>query len=294
MLRCGMEPQRYSIVVPCFNEEPGIASTIATLRTSVGAEPEVIVVDDGSTDRTAALLTELAAKDARLRVVRHERNRGYGASLKTGIARARAELIVIVDADGTYPLDRIPELVDACRDADMVVGARTGADVTYPLHRRVPKAFLSAHAEWLVGQRIPDMNSGLRVFRKDSVRRFIRVLPDGFSFTTTITMAMMRSHLDVRFVPISYKERLGRSKIRPIRDTLNFVQLIVRTGMIFAPLRVLGPIVVLLFAAFCVSLGYDVIVLENLTDKTVMLLLFALNTAMFALLADMIDRRSGS
>ena len=136
------------------------------------------------------------------------------------------------------------------------------------------------------------MNSGLRVFRKSIAERFFKILPDGFSLTTTLTVAMMRNRYAVVFEPIAFSDRVGRSKIRPLRDTLGFIQLIVRTGMYFAPLRVLLPLVAVLSIAFAVSLGYDIVVLKNLTDKTIILLLFAMNTALFGLLADMIDKRS--
>lgn len=282
----------FTLVVPCFNEEAGIRNTIAQLRAALSSagKHEILVVDDGSTDRTPAILAELQAEGA-LRVVRHGENRGYGAALKTGLRHCRTDIVAIIDADGTYPADRLPELVAACAEADMAVGARTMPGAAHPIERRLPKAVLRRWATWLVGRNIPDMNSGLRAFRKDEVIRFLRVLPDGFSFTTTITIAMMRSGLDVRFVPVPYAARLGSSKIRPIADFFNFVQLICRTGMYFAPLRALAPVIVALLCAFAVSLGYDVFVLDDLTEKTVILLLFALNTALFALLADMLDKR---
>jgi len=283
-------------VVPCFNEAEAIQRTVEELESALagGACFEVIVVDDGSTDATGKILEELESggDHPHLRVLRHPRNRGYGASVKTGIRRARGEIVVITDADGTYPHDRVAELVELVAEADMAVGARVGEGVSYSWLRRIPKVFLQAYTSWLVGERIPDMNSGLRAFRRTVAERFFKVLPDGFSLTTTITVAMMRGGFDVRFVPISYSPRVGRSKIRPIRDTLRFIQLIVRTGMYFAPLRVLLPIFALLFGGFLVSAGYDVLVLEDLTDKTILLLLFAMNTALFALLADMIDKRS--
>ncbi len=284
----------FTVILPCFNEEGAIEQTISSLRESLAeaADYELIVVNDGSTDGSAEILRTLEQSVKALRVVHHDRNRGYGAALKTGIRRARADLIVITDADGTYPNERIPELVDLAGEADMVVGARTADDVEYPLIRKIPKLFLKSYASWLVGQNIPDMNSGLRVFRKAVVERFLKILPDGFSFTTTITMAMMTNRYNVVFVPISYSARIGKSKIQPIRDTLRFIQLILRTGMYFAPLRVFGPVILLLLAAFCASMVYDVFVLENLTDKTVLLLLFTMNTGMFALLADMLDKRS--
>lgn len=202
------------------------------------------------------------------------------------------ELIVITDADGTYPNERIPELVELAKTADMVVGARTAKNVKYSPIRKIPKLFLSAYASWLAGQKIPDLNSGLRVMRRSVVERFFNILPDSFSFTTTITLAMLTNYRRVLFIPIGYSPRVGNSKIRPIRDTLLFFQLILRTGMYFAPLRVFFPLGVLLSCAFLVSLMYDVFVLQNLTEKTLLLLLFGMNTAMFALLADMIDKRS--
>jgi glycosyltransferase involved in cell wall biosynthesis len=285
----------FSVVVPCFNEVASIRSTIEALAgITVARGAEIIVVDDGSTDGSDQVLDELESSGgvADLRVVRQTSNSGYGAAVKTGVRRARAELVVIIDADGTYPCDRIPDLVDAAAGADMVIGARTEGTRGQSLSRRFAKSILRAHCSWLVGERIPDMNSGLRVFRKSVAERFFKILPDGFSLTTTLTVAMMRNRYTVVFEPIAFAERVGRSKIRPLRDTLGFIQLIVRTGMYFAPLRVLLPLVVVLSIAFAISLGYDIVVLENLTDKTIILLLFAMNTALFGLLADMIDKRS--
>lgn len=289
-----MPQSKFTVVIPCYNEEAGIRKTIESIRECLGSttDYELLVVNDGSTDKSRLILDELLKTDFRLRVVHHEFNQGYGAALKKGIRRANTELIVITDADGTYPSERIPELVNLAHEADMIVGARTADEVAYSLIRKIPKVFLRAYASWLVGVRIPDINSGMRVFRKSVAERYMKLLPDTFSFTTTITMAMMRNRYDVRFVPISYTHRLGESKIRPIRDTLHFVQLILRTGMYFGPLRVLTPLIALMTLGFLISLGYDIFILSNLTDKTILLLLFSLNTAIFALLADMIDKRS--
>ena len=285
---------RATLVMPCFNEEDGIGKTLDQLRAQlVALEPyELIVVDDGSTDGTAAAIQEALERHPDVRVITHKRNRGYGAALKTGIRQAESELIIITDADGTYPNERIPELVAAAEDADMVVGSRTAHDVTYPLIRKIPKVFLKAYASWIARQDIPDLNSGLRVFRRDVVNRFLNILPDGFSFTTTITLAMLTNHYMVRYVPIGYSPRIGRSKIKPIRDTLRFFQLILRTGMYFAPLRVYGPVLLAIFAGFLASLGHDIFVRNDLTEKTLLLMILFLNSAMFALLADMIDKRS--
>lgn len=283
-----------SLVVPCFNEAQSVERTVEELKriaSGIGAPHELLFIDDGSSDGTGEILDRLAEAEPGLRVVHHETNRGYGATLKTGIRETRHELIAITDADGTYPNDRLGDLLELAQDADMVVGARTGQNVTYSTLRSIPKALLVNWASWLVGQRIPDMNSGLRVFRRSAAERYLGILPDGFSFTTTITISMMRGPYRVVFEPIDYAKRTGSSKIKPVRDTLRFVQLITRTGMCFAPLRLLAPLVGLLLLAAMASLVYDVVALANLTDKTVLLLLFAMNTAMFALLADMIHRR---
>ena len=289
-----MSEPRFSVVIPCYNEEGAIAATIDGLRENLAdAGPhEIIVVDDGSTDGSRDILAALVAGHQDLRVVSHDRNRGYGAALKTGIRRAISDVIVITDADGTYPNARIPELVNIAQEADMVVGSRTGEKVTYSRIRRIPILFLGWYSSWIANQHIPDINSGLRVFRKSIAEKFLNILPDGFSFTMTITLAMLTNYYDVRFVDIDYSPRVGKSKIRPIRDTLQFVQLIVRTGTYFAPLRVFFPLIAMLSLAFLASLAYDVFVARNLTDKTVILLMFSINTTMFGLLADMIDKRT--
>lgn len=292
-----VEPDRpqvvpaFSVILPAYNEEAAIESTLDQLLdqfSSFNCQYEIIVVNDGSTDRTA----EVLASRGDVRVLKHRRNRGYGAALKTGIRQAKHDLIVITDSDGTYPNDRIPDLLALAGDFDMVVGSRNGAEVKYPFIRKIPKWFLKRFAEWMTSQEIPDLNSGLRVFRKDVVERFLKILPDGFSFTTTITLAMLTNRYAVHYEPINYYARIGKSKIRPIKDTLNFVQLILRTGMYFAPLRVFLPVAGVFFAGFLVTLFQDVFIRQDLTERTLILLVTSAQLGMFALLADMIDKRS--
>ena len=282
------------MLIPCYNEEGAVLDTVRDLQEAfkeVTYTWELITIDDGSSDATLSELEKASDFCSQLRVVRHAKNRGYGASLKTGLRYATGELVAITDADGTYPVANLPDLVERAREHDMVVGARTGDNVSYPLIRKIPKVFLKAWAQWLTGQPIPDMNSGMRVFRREVGMKFWSLYPDGFSFTTTITMATLRRGYLVEFVPIDYAARIGSSKIQPIRDTLRFVQLIFRTGVTFAPLRVFMPMALLFALGTAVSFYFD-FVRGNLAEGTLLLLMITMNISLFALLADMIDKRS--
>ena len=292
------QPSGLTLIIPCYNEVGAIVDTIAQVQTVLdAARPagghEIIVVDDGSSDGTRGLLDELAVGADRLRVLHHWRNKGYGASLKTGIASARGEWIAITDADGTYPNERLPDLLAAVGDTvDMAVGARIGKDVRYSKLRAFPKIFLRAYAQWVTREPIPDINSGLRVFRRSLAERHRHILPDGFSFTTTITIASLMEQRRVAFVPISYAPRIGTSKIHPIKDTLRFVALIVRTGMYFAPLRMLSPLLLVGWLGFFASLTVDVFIRADLRELTLMLLTVSLNVTVLGLVADMTRRRT--
>ena len=289
-----------SIIIPCYNEKHAIRETIewilSVIRDSKLKNVEIIAVNDGSTDGCEQVLNALTKEHHSddLLVVHHKRNQGYGAALKTGIRRSQSDYICITDADGTYPNDRIPDLIEqiSSKDLDMVVGARIGPNVEYSKIRSIPKMILVPWVSFLCGTEVPDMNSGLRIFRRDRSLDFLKLLPDGFSFTTTITICLLRNRYAVEFTPISYARRIGKSHIKPIQDTLRFTQLILRTGMYFAPLRLLSPLIVALATLFSISSLYDLTILNNLTDKTVLLGFASLNVFMFALLADMIDKRS--
>ena len=287
-----------TIIIPCFNEADAIEQTVQQIVETLSFERdrtwEVIVVDDGSTDESKERLRTLSQEQpqAPLRVVMHTRNLGYGAALKSGIQRSRSELICITDADGTYPNERIPELLKLAEERDMVVGARIGQDVKYSKIRSIPKMVLVPWVSFLCGSHVPDMNSGLRVFRRDAAMRYLKILPDGFSFTTTITICFLRNRRDVLFTPINYSKRIGRSHIKPIKDTLRFVQLITRTGMYFAPMRLLMPVFLFFTTLFSISTIFDIFVLQDITDKTILMAFICINIAMFAMLADMIDKRS--
>ncbi|MBK6941012.1 MAG: glycosyltransferase family 2 protein [Planctomycetes bacterium] len=282
---------RLLILVPAFNEELGIAATLERLKQVVTPlHADILVVDDGSTDRTA----ELAAATG-VRVLRHDTNRGYGASLKTGLRNTDADWICITDADGTYPCERIPDLVAHMHRYDMVVGARTGTNVAIPLIRRPAKAFLNLLANVLTGQKIPDLNSGLRVFKRSCSERYMHLFPSGFSFTTTLTMAMLNDDFLVKFVPIDYFARAGQSKIRALRDTYGFFMLILRMTVIFKPLKIFLPVTALLLTCTAFVATLDVARgIAGLSDKTVILSLASLFVFLAGLLADAIASRGRS
>lgn len=283
-------------MVPAFDEEDGIEGVVSRLSgLALHVPVELLVVDDGSTDGTVATLERIGPRYPKLRVIRHDRNRGYGAALKTGFTNARHEVVVITDADGTYPENRIAELlarIDA--GAEMAVGARTGPEVEVPLLRRPAKAILRLLASYLAGVRIPDLNSGLRAIRRDLVKTYRPILSDGFSFTTTITLSALTNGHRVDWVSIDYKKRQGISKIRPIRDTLGFTSLIVRTVLYFNPLKVFFPAAFVIGIALAGSIYIDVFVTSppNLSEKTILCFVALIQVLSVGLLADLVDKRS--
>jgi glycosyltransferase involved in cell wall biosynthesis len=249
--------QNFSVIIPCYNEDQSIAKTIQLIRQELASSNtyELIVVDDGSSDQTHSELIRIFSKDSDLKVLRHEVNKGYGAAIKTGILAAGTDTIVIIDADGTYPIDRIQDLVNRSQYVDMVVGSRVGSN---PLIRRIPKFLIRTYLSWLIQQEVPDMNSGLRVFKASQAKRLFKLLPNRFSFTTTITLLLLANNRKVRFVPIDYKSRVGQSKFRVVKDTLLMISSIINTGFLYRPTRVIFSLTLsfLILNLICLSLAW--------------------------------------
>ena len=243
-----------SVVMPAFNEAQMVGVQIERIREVMDRTScpyELIVVDDGSTDGTANVVRQHAVQ-----LIEKKYNRGYGAALKTGIAAAKYDWILIIDADGTYPAESIPNLLQALPEYDMVVAARTGQHVHIPLVRRPMKWVLGRLANYLARQPIPDLNSGMRVFRKSLAERFEHLLPSGFSFTSTITMSMLLNDYRVLYLPIDYHKRVGFSKVRALH-VYDFLLVILRTAIYFNPLRFFLPLGAVFFLAGLVKLVFD-------------------------------------
>jgi glycosyltransferase involved in cell wall biosynthesis len=244
-----------SIVLPAYNEEGGIGGTIEALTASLdraGIEGyEVLVVDDGSTDKTADRAARLGA-----RVVTNLHNLGYGRSLKRGIQEASFDTIVITDADGAYPVEEIPGMLkEFDRGFDLLIGSRSNLDEHDRPVKRLMRRFLRRLVEVIAGRHVPDINSGLRIFRRQAVVPYFPLLCDTFSFTTSQTLAFMLDGRFVHFYPLHYAEREGTSKVRLFRDAARTLQYVVQTVLYSQPIRIFILASALLLAGSILSLG---------------------------------------
>ncbi|MGM0596204.1 MAG: glycosyltransferase family 2 protein [Myxococcota bacterium] len=280
-----------SIIIPAYNEAASIKQVLTKLQKVLNQADftyEILVINDGSTDGTGDILANL-----NVRTINHEINRGYGASLKTGVRSIQSEFFVIIDADGTYPEEELLNITAYRHDYDMIIAARTGENVNIPLIRKPAKKFITWLASYVANRRIPDLNSGLRIMRREVVLKYIKLLPDGFSFTSTISLAMLVGGFRVKYIPINYKHREGTSKIRPFYDTINFILLIVRTITYFRPLRVFVPFSLFLFLTGIFVLFFSGLFFEQIMDSTsTIFIMTAVNIFGLGLLAELIIRRS--
>lgn len=275
-----------AVILPAFNEADGIEDTLARVQAvlrSIPATTEIIVVDDGSKDGTGA-----KAAAAGVRVITHPWNRGYGAALKSGILATKAPAVMIMDADATYEPDAILRLFARLDGCDMVVGSRRLTSEGVKWIRRPAKWLLNKFASYLVGVNIPDLNSGQRVMKRSTVMRYMHLCPNGFSFTSTITLAMLANGHNVIYEPITYAKRAGRSKLRAAHF-VSFILLVVRSMVLFNPLKVFLPLGMIVFLIGVGKLIQD-IYLWNLSETAVMAFLTAMTIWAVGLLADMMAR----
>ena len=281
-----------SVVLPAYNEEQAITVVLDGLNAVIaplGLSYEIIVVDDGSTDRTAAICR--ARSDVKL--VSHPHNRGNGAARTTGVRAARGRIILMTDVDGTYGTEPIPAMIAAMDHCDMVIGARDKEMGTVAWLRSLAKNFIRGLASYLTRTKIPDLNSGLRVMKRERVLEFLRILPNTHSWVSTITMAMLSSGYLVEWMPVSYHKRIGKSTFHPINDTYNYLSLVVRAIMYFDPLRIFLPVTFIMLTIGFVKAIYDIFAYHwHFAPSTVMLVLAGVQVGAIGLLADLIVRRS--
>lgn len=280
-----------SVVIPVHNEREAIRGDLEIIQQTLagaGLTYEIVVVDDGSTDDTADIVSQID----NVVLLRHPTNRGTGAALKTGIRAARSEVIIMTDGDGTYPNHEMPRLLAMLEHYDMVIGARRYERGTLRWLRTPTKAFIRTLASYLTQTKIPDLNSGLRAFRKNNAVTYFRLLPSGHSWVSTITLAFLSNGLSVGFFPIDYYERKGRSHFRPIQDTYNYLSLVMRTVMYFDPLRFFLPVAFTLLAVGILKTIADMVRYDfHVAPSTVMIFLTGIQLGAIGLLADLIVKR---
>lgn len=272
-----------SIVLPAKNEAEGLGKILPAIR-ELHPDAELIVVDDGSTDETGAVATRCGA-----RVVAHQRSLGNGASIKSGARAAQGDVIVFMDADGQHrPADISRLLAELSRGCDMVVGARSIASQA-GVHRAVANTFYNWFASWMVGQAVSDLTSGFRAVRTAPFRRYLYLLPNGFSYPTTITMSFFRAGYVVSYIPIDAPKRIGISHIRVFRDGARFFLIIFKIGTLFAPLKLFLPISFAFFATACSYYLYTYISVGRFTNMSALLFITSILVFLMGLISEQIS-----
>jgi len=281
------EPAAVSVVIPAYNEEDAIGDVVAAAR-SRAAWREVLVVDDGSGDRTGE-----RAQAAGARVVRHPYNKGNGAAVKTGIREAQGEVVLLLDADGQHDAEAMLRLTAPVGVFDMVIGARSFAD--QPLMRALGNTVFTTLASWLTGRTIPDLTSGFRAAKRERLLEILHLLPNGFSYPTTSCLAFLKAGHNVAFEPIQARTRVGTSKIRVARDGVKFLLIILKIVTLYSPLKVFFPIAALSFVLGVVYGLWNVAQFGKIPMGSALLIQLAVVVFLFGLISEQIaagqDRR---
>lgn len=275
-----------SIILPVFNEEEALGEVLdqtLTVMEELGEPYEILIVDDGSTDNSVQI-----GLSKGVRVISHPSNLGTGASRKTGILECCGERIVMSDADRTYPVDKIPELLNYLDRADLVIGDREQEAGTIAWLRKPTKSLIRRLASYVTGSKIYDLNSGLRAFRKSQILKLFNILPNTHSWVATQTIAYLANGLTVKYVPIYYFARKGQSSFHPIRDTWNYASLVFRTVMYFNPLKIFIPLSAILTAGGMGKLLYEGFVHDTrIRESTIILVTVGITMGVLGLLADL-------
>jgi glycosyltransferase involved in cell wall biosynthesis len=289
-----------TVVLPCYNEEAHVLEEIERITAAMNASGysyELLVIDDKSTDGTLAVLQAALPRFPRIRLMPFRTNGGSGTARRIGTREAYGRVVVWTDADMTYPNERIPEFVRYLQDhpdVDQVVGARTTEQGTHKILRVPAKWVIRKVAEKLSSTKIPDLNSGLRAFRREVSLPYLRLLPPGFSCVTTITMSFLSNQHPVDYIPIDYAKRAGTSKFHFVKDAYRYILQVLRMVMYFNPIKVLMPIALTLLALSLIKGIIDVIRYDfGITTNAVLLFISGLLLFALALLADLIVRSRG-
>lgn len=282
---------RVSIIIPAFNEEKTIAGVINDIKKELAEklEYELIIVNDGSTDKTREILSQIGG----LNLINHKINRGYSASLKAGIKQAKYDWILTIDSDGSHLANQIIKLIPYTEEYDLIVGARTGKDAYDTSSRKFGRNIITKFAQYISCSEIDDINSGFRLFKKELAIRFWHLFPEGFSFSTTITVAAHVNHYPVKYVPIEvHKRKGGNSTIKPAKDFLGFLNIIARLAIYFKPLRVFIPLSILFFTIALIIVIMDYLITGMVLDTTfAVLVTTGIQMWVFGFIAEMIVKR---
>jgi len=295
--RGGADTVDVTVILPCYNEQDHVVDELERITTAMDASGfsyELLVIDDKSTDDTLAVLQQHLPRFPRLRLMPFRRNGGSGTARRIGSAEAYGSIVVWTDADLTYPNERIPEFVQHLVDnpgVDQVVGARTTEEGTHKWARVPAKWVIRKIAEKLSATEIPDLNSGLRAFRRDVSLPYLRLLPPGFSCVTTITLSFLSNQHPIDYLPIHYSKRAGTSKFHFTRDAYRYILQVLRMVMYFNPIKVLMPVALWILGLGFLKLFVDIARFGfRVPGSTVLVLLTGLQIAALALLADLVVR----
>lgn len=257
--------KQLSVIVPVYNEEKIVNQIINNLKTELNKitdlKYEIIVINDASTDKSEELLKQ----QNEIKLLNHLKNKGYGASLKTGIKEAQYNWIMIIDADGTYPLEKLEEMINNIPEYDMVVGARKKYKSFYG---KPAKYFLNKLAGYIAETKVIDINSGLRIFKKEMALNFWGLFPERFSFTSTLTMVCLTNGYSLKNIKIDYLKRQGKSKLKPIKSFKRFAGLVMKLALYFRPLKIFVPLGLLLFLCGIIIFTYSAIFTDKILDST--------------------------
>lgn len=276
---------KYSVIIPAYNEESGLQGVLGKMvEAGFDKKYEIIVVDDGSTDATCQM-----AKSFPVKVIRHASNKGYGAALKTGIRKARGEYVIILDSDGQHDPAQIPEVEQMLLEHDMVIGTR-GKDSFQVKSRQAGKWLIRRVGEYLVEQKLPDYNSGFRGFDRKIIRDMLHIMPNGFSFSTTSTLAFLKEGYSIGILPIRVEERIGRkSNVKFFKDGAKTLMLILRIIMLFNPLKIFLPASLIFTAGGLLFGTYGYLMADRFSNSAIVLTILGMFLFFIGLVADQIS-----